>query len=78
MRYRYGLTPEQYQFLLSSQDGVCATCGSINKDGRRLAVDHDHETGEIRGLLCHNCNVILGLVNDRPEVLLSLVEYLNR
>lgn len=55
LRANYGLTHEEYEDLLIGQCGVCALCGKP-PIGKRLAVDHDHNTGEIRGLLCLNCN----------------------
>jgi DNA-binding transcriptional MerR regulator len=60
LRQNFGLTIEQYADMLSEQDGVCAICHGINASGRRLAVDHDHVTGKIRGLLCSQCNTSLG------------------
>ena len=60
LRAKYGLTLEDYDNMLEQQKGVCAICGGINPSGRRLAVDHDHKTGEIRGLLCQHCNTHLG------------------
>lgn len=57
----YGITEAQYQCLLVGQNGVCALCGSPPKT-RRLAVDHDHQTGRVRGLLCDPCNRSLGKV----------------
>lgn len=73
---RYGITEEGYNALLRTQGGVCATCKRGCKTHRRLSVDHDHETGEVRGLLCMNCNAALGLVGDDVTVLRSLIEYL--
>ncbi len=55
---RYGITVEEYEDLLKSQDGVCAICKMPCVTGKRLHVDHDHMTGEIRGLLCYRCNRI--------------------
>lgn len=57
---RRGVTPEQYQALLDEQGGVCAICGNPCSTGKSLAIDHDHETDEIRGLLCFPCNTKLG------------------
>lgn len=61
----YGLTPEDYDKMLLSQNGVCAICGS-EPGGRwkRLFVDHDHVTGAVRGLLCHLCNTALERVDN--------------
>lgn len=58
----YGLTRERYLEILSTQGGVCAICKSANPvtHQKYLCVDHDHETGKIRGLLCFHCNVALG------------------
>ena len=57
---RFGITAAVYDVLFASQGGVCAICRGGNKSGRRLAIDHCHETGKIRGLLCASCNVFLG------------------
>ncbi len=78
MKYRYGISPVQYADMLEQQNGVCAVCGKTNKDGKRLAVDHDHETLEVRGLLCHRCNVALGMVDDDVNILTNLIEYILR
>lgn len=59
LRVRYGLTIEQYENLLAQQDGVCAICNAPPPKDRRLHVDHDHVTGEVRGLLCLKCNTAL-------------------
>lgn len=75
---RYGITEEQYQQMLSDQDNVCAICVT-NTPGRNhenFHVDHDHETGKIRGLLCDKCNRGLGYFNDNPDVLEEAVRYL--
>jgi hypothetical protein len=50
-----GVTPEEYDRLLAKQDGHCALCPAVPKT-RRLDTDHDHKTGQVRGLLCHRCN----------------------
>src|SRR5512137_1519538 len=56
LKKRYGLTPEQYDVLFRKQKGVCAICGRPPPKRSRLAVDHNHKTAAIRGLLCHLCN----------------------
>lgn len=61
LRTRYGITPEEYDELLARQDGRCAMCREECATGKRLAVDHDHATGAVRGLLCHACNRALGV-----------------
>ena len=73
-----GLRSEEYDELLNIQNGVCAGCGATEFNGKsyHLAVDHDHETGTIRGLLCLKCNRILGLAQDNPDLLRKLADYL--
>lgn len=79
LSYTYDITEEHYFTLLDEQFGCCAVCGSDDETiGGHLHVDHDHETGDIRGLLCSNCNTGLGLLQDSPEVLQSAVRYLAR
>lgn len=73
---KYGLRPEDYDTLLDNQNGVCAICSEPPKPGRRLAVDHDHTTGEVRGLLCSPCNTALGLFKDRIRLLAAAIVYL--
>lgn len=59
LKYKFNLTLEEYDKMFEAQNGVCAICG-LPEIARRLAVDHDHKTGKIRGLLCANCNISLG------------------
>jgi hypothetical protein len=73
---RYKLTPEQYHNLFEDQKGLCAACGCKEKGNRRLAVDHNHLTGAVRALLCHACNVALGLLVDSPERVEMLLRYI--
>ncbi len=79
---KYGVTPERFDAMLAEQGGVCKTCGKkpdvpTNQHGRLgFVVDHDHVTGKVRGLLCPKCNLILGLANDDPELLVSCSKYL--
>lgn len=60
----YGLTLAEYDEMLESQDGVCAICKEPCATGRRLAVDHDHDTGTVRGLLCSRCNLGIGYLKN--------------
>lgn len=72
---RYGITPEVFEDMLAKQNGVCKVCFGTN--GRyRLAVDHCHKTGAVRGLLCSRCNVAIGMAQDCPHRLKSLANYL--
>jgi len=74
----YGLGPAEFAALLLAQGGVCAICGTANWGGRKgnPAVDHDHETGEVRGLLCLNCNSAIGHLEDSVELILKAASYL--
>jgi len=78
LKGKYGLTPDEYDELLAAQGGVCAICAGP-PDGRwpRYAVDHDHETGEVRGLLCTRCNRAIGLLRDSTDLVLAVLEYLD-
>lgn len=72
---RYGITYETYLSMLEEQGGVCAVCSA--PPGRRvLCVDHNHETGRVRGLLCSNCNAGIGMLGDDPDRLESAITYL--
>lgn len=78
LRWMYGMSFEEYQQKLEAQGGVCFTCAG-NNGGKALVVDHDHSKpkGEgNRGLLCNGCNVALGAVQEQPQVLRKLAEYL--
>lgn len=80
----YGITLEDYALLLGEQDGVCAICGNTetarHKSGeiKSLSVDHDHNTGQIRGLLCYKCNIGLGHFGDNMEYLQKAICYLSQ
>lgn len=72
----HGLTYQEYQEMYDAQQGRCAICGGLCSTGKRLAVDHNHETGVVRGLLCNHCNRALGFFRDDPLLLQSALEYL--
>ena len=82
---KYKITYEDYCQLLIDQKGVCAICSNPEtrvdhrtKKITTLAIDHNHETGKVRGLLCGNCNTALGLLQDCSETLLSAYKYLTK
>lgn len=77
LRSKYGITPEEYDSMLDSQGGCCAICGRTPTPSRRLAVDHDHTTGVVRGLLCTACNVGIGFLGDNHQSVSSAVAYLS-
>lgn len=75
----YGITLDQYMSLLTNQGGCCAVCRRDHKMfNRRLSVDHNHETGEIRGLLCLLCNYRLVGRHKQGVLLRSAADYLDK
>ena len=75
-QYRYGISPEQYLEMYNAQGGKCKICGKELPEGQYLCIDHNKETGEVRGLLCPKCNKGLGLFNEEPENFIKAIEYL--
>ena len=76
LKRRFNLTLEQYDRM--AKDG-CQICGALNStSGRRLDVDHDHNTGDVRGILCNSCNLALGSMSDNPDRLRLAAAYLER
>lgn len=75
----YGITPEDYDNLFKKQNGVCDICQLPELTKREyLCVDHDHNTGIVRGLLCYNCNTALGKFMDSKDNLRSAIHYLDK
>jgi len=76
---RYNITREDYENMMEGQNGKCLICGR-NFDKiyfpQNTHIDHDHRTGKVRGLLCNNCNVILGNAFDNPLILIKAIKYL--
>ena len=73
----YGLSPDDFNKRLLDQDGVCAICQQECTRFGRLSVDHDHKTGEVRGLLCNNCNKGLGIFKDEIKRFERAIKYLD-
>jgi len=80
LSHNYGITLDQYEALLAKQNGICAICGTDKPGNRpsatRFHIDHCHSTGEIRGLLCGNCNAGIGRFADSPIRLEAAARYL--
>jgi hypothetical protein len=73
----YDISLKEYEQLFIEQFGVCAICHKPpTEDKPFLVVDHDHETGMVRGLLCNNCNIAIGLLKDNADTLRSAVRYI--
>ena len=79
LKYYYGITLTEYNSTLEKQGGGCGICGSVSNKGgigKNLCVDHDHDSGEIRGILCASCNLGIGKFNDDVETVKQAVVYL--
>jgi len=77
LKLTFGITLEEYDELFARQNGSCAICNMPQSElKRRLAVDHNHITGKIRGLLCFRCNASIGKFGDDPELLEKAISYL--
>ena len=74
LKHRYNITLEEWQALLDKQNGLCAICSMDISD--KPYVDHSHETGKVRGMLCNNCNRGIGMLQDSPESLQKASNYL--
>ena len=75
-RFRqYEMTPADYQAMFDNQGGLCAICSGDMGVGN---VDHDHATGVVRELLCHKCNIGLGMLRDDSRIISAALEYLKR
>lgn len=72
-----GFTPEDFENKLAEQNYKCAICGTEDPGATNWHADHDHKTGQKRGILCHKCNTGLGLLKDDIDILCSAIEYLN-
>ena len=76
---KYKIIEQRYFEILEKQIGLCAICGSDSprrRGSKNFAIDHDHTTKKVRGLLCHPCNVMLGLAKDNIKILETAVKYL--
>lgn len=80
LKCSYGITPEDYDRMLLEQNNSCAICNTKKPTGKWkvFAVDHDHNTGKVRGLLCNECNRGIGLLKDSLTILSSACNYLER
>ena len=77
LKREFGITIDDYEDMLQQQNNVCAICGGVNKT-KSLCVDHSHITGKVRGLLCNNCNVAIGMLAEDPVILNKAIEYINK
>ena len=81
-KYNYGITPEEYDAMFALQAGLCAVCGepetARSKQGvvKRLSVDHNHTTDQVRALLCIKCNAALGMLDEDIAKITALAVYI--
>lgn len=83
LKSNYGISFEAYKRMLETQQNQCAICstkidGNVNSDELRAFVDHNHQTGKVRGLLCVHCNSIVGYCREDKLVLLQAIQYLKK
>jgi len=77
LKYRYGISEDEYNEKQRTQNGRCAICNRPQSEfTERFSVDHSHSTGQIRGLLCHRCNLGIGLFMDDDTLILKAYNYL--
>ena len=83
LKQRYGLSPDEYQSILANQNFTCAICEveishALEYTAKRsVVVDHNHETGEVRGILCSKCNLVLGHARESTDILYRAIVYLS-
>lgn len=79
LKYRYAITPEDYDEMLAAQNGCCALCEKPpSEKERKLSVDHCHNSNRVRQLLCRFCNVLIGHLEGKPELVQRAYEYIAR
>lgn len=76
LKRKFNITIHDYENILKSQDCRCAICGGYQIENRKLAVDHNHRTGKIRGLLCNSCNAGIGFMKENKQTLQNAISYL--
>lgn len=79
LKFNYGIVMEDYYRILKEQKNKCAICGRDQSEFDKIfGVDHDHITGNVRGLLCTKCNLMLGSANDNIDLLRNAIKYLRK
>ena len=78
LKRHYGITPEEYDAMLTKQNNCCAICKKENTANKSMPVDHCHKTGKVRQILCSNCNTAIGLLQEDPETLRAAIDYIER
>jgi len=78
MKRKYHITKEEFEALVKYQDNKCGICGNVLDGKKEPAVDHNHKTGKIRGLLCTKCNTGIGQLNEDVTILILAIKYLEK
>lgn len=79
MKKQYGITVEEYDEMLARAENKCEICGVHQKDlKKKLVIDHCHDTGKLRGMLCHACNLAIGKLGDSYEKVKRATDYLKK
>ena len=76
LKRMYGMSLEEFTQLFNSQNNVCAICKGTEWKNKRPYVDHNHITGEIRGIICHKCNIAIGMIKEDINIAQSIIQYL--
>ena len=75
---KYGITEQTFNYMLEEQCGRCAICGIHFESSKNTHIDHSHETGKVRALLCNHCNRGIGLLKESVQTLKNAIYYLNK
>jgi Recombination endonuclease VII len=78
LKQKFGIDIEQFEEMKRAQGNACAICKQEPQNERELVVDHNHLTGEIRGLLCYSCNSAIGHLKENPDLFMEAYEYMER
>ena len=79
LKRNYGISVDEFDSMLESQGGKCNICKTSTPNGKGFHVDHCHQTGKIRGILCHNCNINLSSIEsaeDKPKYIVAIIDHL--
>lgn len=75
-KWQYGITEDEYKSLLKKQGGVCAICSRAGWPKKGPCVDHSHASGGVRGILCNQCNIAIGMIQEDPKIARAMANYL--
>ncbi len=75
---KYGMTIQEIDELLKSQNGICPICRTAFKNTKLMSLDHDHTTGKLREILCNKCNTALGLLDEKIDRFERAIQYINK